>query len=87
VGVSGFPTFKNIWHDLNYKNANNFLGLKLPNNMHIEILSISEVAAGKKCHVIISNQGKPFAHCSKMTGSTRDRLHTFFSKSPYPLSD
>ncbi len=31
VGVSGFLTFKNIWHDLNYKNANNFLGFKLPN--------------------------------------------------------
>jgi hypothetical protein len=30
VGVSGFLTFKNIWHDLNYKNANDFLGFKLP---------------------------------------------------------
>ncbi len=30
VGVSSFLTFKNIWHDLNYKNANNFLGFKLP---------------------------------------------------------
>jgi hypothetical protein len=30
VGVSGFLTFKNIWHDLNYKNANNFLGFKSP---------------------------------------------------------
>ena len=30
AGVSGFLTFKNIWHDLNYKNANNFLGFKLP---------------------------------------------------------
>ncbi len=47
VGVSGFLTFKNIWHDLNYKNANNFLGFKLPKNMHIEFLCILEVAAGK----------------------------------------
>jgi hypothetical protein len=30
VGVSGFLTFKNIWHDLNYKNANDFLGFQLP---------------------------------------------------------
>ena len=30
AGESGFLTFKNIWHDLNYKNANNFLGFKLP---------------------------------------------------------
>ena len=30
AGVSGFLTFKNIWHDLNYKNAINFLGFKLP---------------------------------------------------------
>ncbi len=30
AGVSGFLTFKNIWHDLNYKNANDFLGFKLP---------------------------------------------------------
>ncbi len=30
VGVSGFLTFKNIWHDLNYKNASNVLGFKLP---------------------------------------------------------
>ncbi len=29
AGVSGFLTFKNIWHDLNYKNANDFLGFKL----------------------------------------------------------
>ncbi len=28
--ISGFLTFKHIWHDLNYKNAINFLGFKLP---------------------------------------------------------
>ncbi len=28
VGVSWLVTFKNIWHDWNYKNANNFLGFK-----------------------------------------------------------
>ncbi len=32
VGVSGFLTFENIWHDWNYKNANNFLGFKTPKN-------------------------------------------------------
>ncbi len=42
--------------------------------MHIKFLSISEVAAGKR-HDFISNWGKPFAHCSKMTVSTRERLH------------
>ncbi len=49
--------------------------------MYIEFLCISEVAAGK-WHVIISNQGKPFAHWSKMAVSTRDRLQnfSFFSK-------
>ncbi len=30
AGVSGFLTFKNIWHNLNYKSANNFLGFKSP---------------------------------------------------------
>ncbi len=30
VGESGFLTFKNIRHDLNSMNANNFLGFKLP---------------------------------------------------------
>ncbi len=30
AGVSGCLTFENIWHDWNYKNANNFLGFKLP---------------------------------------------------------
>jgi hypothetical protein len=29
----------------------------------------------EKWHVIISNQGKPFAHWSKFAVSTRDRLH------------
>ncbi len=30
VEESGFLTFKNIWHDLHYKNASKFLGFKLP---------------------------------------------------------
>ncbi len=30
AGESGFLTFKTIWHDLNYMNANDFLGFKLP---------------------------------------------------------
>jgi hypothetical protein len=57
-----------------------FLVLKHPKNMHIKFLSISEVAAGKR-HDFISNQGKAFAHWSRMTVSTRDRLHnsSFFS--------
>jgi hypothetical protein len=57
-----------------------FLVLKHPKNMHIEFLSISEVPAGKR-HDFISNQGKPFAHWSRMTVSIRDRLHnsSFFS--------
>ncbi len=48
--------------------------------MHIEFLSISEVAAGKR-HDFISKKGKAFAHWSRMTVSTRDRLHnsSFFS--------
>jgi hypothetical protein len=54
--------------------VNNFLGLKHPKNMHIKFLSISGVAAEKR-HDFISNQGKPFAHWSGMTMSTRDRLH------------
>ncbi len=58
AGVSGFLTFKNIWHDLNYKNANNFFRFKLPKNMHIEFLCISEVAAGKMtCYHFKSRQG------------------------------
>jgi hypothetical protein len=51
-----------------------FLVLKHPKNMHIKFLSISEVAAGKR-HDFISNQGKPFAHWSKMAESTRDKQH------------
>jgi hypothetical protein len=51
-----------------------FLVVKQPKNMHIKFLSISEVAAGKR-YDSISNQGKPFARWSKMTVSTRDRLH------------
>ncbi len=40
----------------------------------------------EKWHVIISNQGKPFAHWSKMAVSTRDRLHnsSFFPKNNTP---
>jgi hypothetical protein len=38
-----------------------FLVLKHTKNMHIQFLSISEVAAGKR-HDFISNQGKAFAH-------------------------
>ncbi len=74
VRVSGFIKFENIWHDWNYKNANNLLGFKLSKNMHIKFLCIFEVAAGKS-HDFISNWGKPFVHCSEMTVSTRDRLH------------
>jgi hypothetical protein len=57
-----------------------FLVLKHPKKMHIKFLNILEVAAGKR-HDFISNRGKPFAHCSKMTVSTRDRQHnsSFFS--------
>jgi hypothetical protein len=57
-----------------------FLVLKHPKNMHIEFLSISEVAARKR-HDFISNHGKAFARWSGMTVSTRDRLHnsSFFS--------
>ncbi len=47
--------------------------------MHIEFLSISEVTAGKR-HDFISNQGKAFAHWSRMTESTRDRLHNSLKK-------
>jgi hypothetical protein len=62
-----------------------FLVLKHSKNMHIESLSISEVAAGKR-HDFISNQGKVFAHWSGMTVSTRDRLHnsSFFSNQHTP---
>ncbi len=64
-----------------------FLVLKHPKNMHIKFLSISEVAAGKR-HDFISNQGKAFAHWSRMTVSTRDRLHksSFIFKSTHPSS-
>jgi hypothetical protein len=71
-----------------------FLVLKHPKNMHIEFLNMhieflctSEVAAGKR-HDFISNQGKAFAHWSRMTVSTRDRLHnsSFVFKSTNPLS-
>jgi hypothetical protein len=43
-----------------------FLVSKHPKNMHIEFLSISEVATGKR-HDFISNQGKAFAHWSRIT--------------------
>ncbi len=46
AGVSGYLTFKNIWHDWNNNNKKDFLGFKLPKNMHIKFLCISEVAAG-----------------------------------------
>ncbi len=54
--------------------------------MHIEFLSISGGAAGKR-HDFISNQGKPFAHWFGKTVSTRDRLHksNFFSNQHTPL--
>ncbi len=53
--------------------------------MHIEFLSILEVAAGKR-HDFISNQGKALAHLSRMTVSTRDRLVVhFFSNQHTPL--
>ncbi len=38
--------------------------------MHVEFLSISEVAAGKR-HDFISSQGKAFAHWSGMTVNQR----------------
>jgi hypothetical protein len=44
--------------------------------MHIKFLSISEVAAGKR-HDFIPNQGKPFAHWSKTTVSTREATQLF----------
>ncbi len=88
AGVSRFLTFENIWHDWNYKNANNFAWfLKHPKNMQIKFLSISEVPALKR-HDFISNWDKPFARCSGMTVSIRDRLHnsSLFFKSTHPLS-
>jgi hypothetical protein len=60
-----------------------FLVLKHPNNMHIEFLSISEVAAGKR-HDFISNQAKAFAHWSGMTVATP--LFLFFSNQNTPLN-
>ncbi len=80
AGVSGFLTFENNWHDWKNKNANDFLGFKTPKNMHIKFLSISGVSTGKR-HDFISNQGKAFAHWSRMTVSTRHRIHksSFFS--------
>jgi hypothetical protein len=63
-----------------------FLVLKHPKNMNMEFLSIPEVAAWKRSD-FITNWGEPFAHCSEMTVSTRDRLHnSFFFKSTHPLS-
>ncbi len=64
-----------------------FLVSKHPKNMHIKFLSISEVTAGKR-HDFVSNQGKAFAHWSRMIMSTRDRLHnsSFFFKSIHPSS-
>jgi hypothetical protein len=64
----------------------NFLVLKHLKYMHFKFLSISEIAAGKR-HDLISNQGKAFAHWSRMTVSTRDRLHnsSFFSNQHTPL--
>jgi hypothetical protein len=64
-----------------------FSVLKHPKNMHIEFLSISEVAAGKR-HDFISNQGKAFAHWSGMTVLTRNRLHnsSYFFKSTHSSS-
>ncbi len=73
AGVSGCLTFENIWHDWNYKNANNFLGFSTPKKYSYQI-PLYFRAAGK-INVFISNWSKPFAHWSKMTVSTRDRLH------------
>ncbi len=48
--------------------------------------SVHQKSLLEKWHVIISNQGKPFAHRSKMAVSIRDRLHnsSFFSKNNTP---
>ncbi len=37
--------------------------------------SVHQKSLLEKWHIIISNQGKPYAHWSKMAVSTRDRLH------------
>ncbi len=62
-----------------------FLVFKHPKNMHIEFLSILEVAAGKR-HDFVSNHGKAFAHWSGMTVSTREigytNLHFFQINTP-----
>jgi hypothetical protein len=47
AGVSDFLTFKNILHDLNYKNANSFLVLNYPNDRCIEFLCTTEADAGR----------------------------------------
>ncbi len=49
-------------------------GVKKRNEKRNAQPSISEVAA-RKMNVFISNWGKLFAHWSRMTVSTRDRLH------------
>ncbi len=82
MGVSGFPTLNINWHDLNYKNANNFLGFKLPKNMHIEFLCISEVAAGKMtCYHFKSGQAICTLVQNDWVNQRLDRLHnsSFFS--------
>ncbi len=52
--------------------------------------SVYQKSLLEKWHVIISNQGKPFAHWSEIAVSIRDRLQNSsfnFSKSTHPLSD
>jgi hypothetical protein len=83
AGVSGFLTFENIWHDWNYKNANNFLGFKTPKKYAYGIPQYFRSCCWKKTD-FISNWGKPFA---QMNVLTRYRLHnSSFFKSTHPLS-
>ncbi len=43
-----FLTFENIWHDLNYKNANNFLGFKTPKKYEYGIPQFFRSRCSKK---------------------------------------
>ncbi len=67
VGVSGF------WHSKIF----DMTSITRIQTISLVILNFSAYQKSllEKSHVVILNQGKPFTHWSKMTGSTRDRLH------------
>ncbi len=90
VGVSGFLTFKNIWPDWNYKNANIFLGFKLPKRYAYWIPLYIRSRCRKNNTLSFQIKASHLHIGLKWLCQPEIcRLHnsSFFSKSTHPLSD